>query len=73
MLQFPTREHARTCDLLFKLPSVIVCGAAVAQAQVREFGLEIHVAILTREGEVDFVGCHPQQEALLDESRYSHP
>ena len=38
---------------------------------VRYYGLEVHAAVLNeRTGDVEFVGRHPQQQALMDEARY---
>jgi len=47
-----------------------LCSSAIIRDAIREHGLDIHVAILSRDGEVEFIGRHPMQDALLDEGRY---
>lgn len=49
----------------------LMCSKIIRNA-VRTHGLEIHSAVLNeRTGQVEFVGRHPQEKELLDETRYS--
>jgi len=41
------------------------------RAAVKEKGLELHAAVLNQlSAAVEFIGLHPENAALLDESRY---